>query len=101
MSGGSFNYACFKVQSSDVFEGVDDFKAIERWLRENNRHLAADEVYKFILEVETARHRLDVIGARIAGILQAAEWTQSGDAGVEYVDAEYDKLVVASGNQRG
>lgn len=96
MSAGSFNYACFKIQSSEVFEGIDDFKAIERWLREHDRHLAADEVLKFILEVETARHRLDVIGERIGGILQAVEWTESGDSGIDYVDAEYDKLVRGS-----
>lgn len=94
MSGGSFNYACFKANdSSEVFQGIEDYKDIEHWLRSQNRHLAADEVLKFILEVETAQHRLQVLGDRINGILKAAEWTASCDTGIDYVDREYDKLI--------
>lgn len=93
MSGGSFNYACFKVEDSEIFQAMDDIRGIESYLRAHGKHDAADEVLRFINEVETHQRRLAVIGARISPLLEAAEWTASGDTGMDYVDAEYFKLM--------
>lgn len=93
MSGGSFNYACFKVGESDVFQGLGDVRDIENYLRAYGKHDAADEVLKFINEVETHQRRLAVIGERIAPLLKSVEWTASGDSGMESVDAAYFALM--------
>lgn len=93
MSGGSFDYACFHAGDSDVFQYFEQFKAMERWLRENQRHDAADEVHAFILEVETAKRRLAKHGQRISDLLRAVEWTDSGDTSIEAVDIAYRELV--------
>lgn len=79
MSGGSFNYACFKVEDSYVFQGMEDVRNIESYLRALEKHDAADEVLLFIKEVETHQRRLAKIGQRIAPLLKAAEWHCSGD----------------------
>lgn len=93
MSGGSFNYAYIKADDpTELLDGLDDYRAIEAWLRENKRHDAADEVLKFVLACETAQRRLAVMGKRISGILWAAEWTASGDTSIGAVDNEFAKI---------
>lgn len=96
MSGGSFDYACFHADDSEVFQYLDQFKAMERWLRTNERHDAADEVYAFILEVETAQRRLKKHGKRISNLLHAVEWTDSGDTNIDAVDQAYRELAGVS-----
>lgn len=93
MSGGRFNYACFKVEDEGVFEALPDVHMIENYLRGLDKHDAADEVLRFLNEAETHQRRLVVIGERIAGLLKAAEWTASGDSDGSYIDAEYFKLM--------
>lgn len=93
MSGGSFNYACFKVEDGEVFQAMDDVRGIEEYLRAHGKHDPADEVLKYIKEVETHQRRLEVIGKRIAPLLKAVEWTASGDTGMDLVYAEYFKLM--------
>lgn len=93
MSGGSFDYAYFKVTDSQVFNALNDVRAIESYLRSREKHDAADEVLRFLNEVETHQRRLAVIGERIAPLLKAVEWTASGDSGMDYVNTEYFKLM--------
>lgn len=93
MSGGSFNYACFKVEDSGIFGALSDVRDIEAYLRAQGKHDAADEVLLFIKEVETHQRRLAVIGGRIAPVLKAAEWAASGDSGLDGVDDAYQALM--------
>lgn len=93
MSGGSFNYAYCKAGDPDVFYAVGDIQDIEKYLRGLGKHDAADEVLRFLNEIETHQRRLEVIGERILPLLRAAEWTCSGDSGPEYIDREYFKLM--------
>ena len=93
MSGGSFNYACFKVAGSEIFQAMEDVRGIEDYLRRYEKHDAADEVLRFIKEVETHQRRLAVIGERIAPILKATEWAASGDSGIDAVDTAYFNLM--------
>lgn len=93
MSGGSFNYVCFKVEGSEILTVTDDVRAVENFLRVYGKHDAADEVLRFLNEVETHQRRLAVIGERISPLLKAAEWTASGDSSPEAIDAEYFKLM--------
>lgn len=93
MSGGSFNYACFKVEDSGIFAALQDVRDIEAYLRAYSKHDAADEVLLFIKEVETHQRRLSILGARISGILKATEWAASGDSGLDEIDREYFELM--------
>jgi hypothetical protein len=93
MSGGSFNYACFKVEDSEIFKALEDVRGIEVYLRTYGQHDAADEVLRFINEVETHQRRLAVIGERIAPLLKAVEWCASGDSGMDGVEREYFALM--------
>lgn len=92
MSGGSFNYVCFKMESEEIFSALPDLRNMEEYLRARRKHGAADEILKFILAIETARRRLDVQGKRIHDILYAAEWWASGDWGEEGLDNAMEKL---------
>lgn len=92
MSGGSFNYACFKVVDEEVFNALEDVKDIERTLRDMSRHDEADEVYLFILLVETCRRRMAAAGQRISPLLQAVEWTCSGDWSEDVIGERFREL---------
>lgn len=81
MSGGSFDYVCFKVEENQVLSALPDLRDLETYLRAIEKHAAADEVLIFIKEVETHQRRLAVIGARIKSLLKATEWCASGDSG--------------------
>lgn len=93
MSGGSFNYACFKVEDSEIFQAMNDVRDIENYLRKYGKHDAADEILRFINEVETHQRRLAVMGERIAPLLKATEWWVSGDRSESSVDQEYFNLM--------
>lgn len=93
MSGGSFNYACYKVDDDEIFRAMADVRDIESYLRTIGKHDAADEVLVFIKEVETHQRRLAVIGNRISPLLKATEWERSGDWGVEPIDNAYYDLM--------
>jgi hypothetical protein len=94
MSGGSHNYAYIKATSeSEILAGFDDYRTIEASLRRHGQHDAADEVLKFCLEIETAQRRLLVMGRRIAPILFATEWVDSGDWSPDAIKDAWEKLI--------
>ena len=99
MSGGSFNYACHQADDNRVFEFLPEFKNMERWLRDNGKHDAADEVYAFILLVETCQRRLRLAGQRISDLLHSVEWTASGDTLMKAVDDSYAALIAPTNAQ--
>jgi hypothetical protein len=93
MSGGSFDYACYKVEDNRVFDGIEEYKRMEQYLRDVGKHEAADEVYRYINIVETYQRRLAIEGKRIYDLLYSVEWTASGDTGIEAIDYAYNKLI--------
>lgn len=93
MSGGSFNYACFKVEENEVFSALPDLRDLETYLRTMGKHDAADEVLLYIREVETHQRRLAILGKRIAPLLKSVEWMASGDSGPDGVDYAYRELM--------
>lgn len=89
MSGSSFNYVCYKVEEWGYLPEADQIEAIEKFLRENGKHDAADEVYKFQLYAETVQRRMRIQSERIATILHDAEWWDSGDTNEETFDKQF------------
>jgi len=80
MSGGSFNYVCFKLEDeSQIFAALDDLRDMESYLRQRGKHEAADEIQSAILKLETAQRRALRIGKHIFDLAYATEWWASGD----------------------
>jgi hypothetical protein len=94
MSGGSFNYAYLDAESaSSIFSKLDEIRGIEDYLRGVGKHEAANEVLLYIREMETHQRRIETIGKRIAGILEATEWVASGDSDLGRIDNAYWELM--------
>ena len=95
MSGGSFNYVYFKCTDSTGAFGLmamSDLYAMEQFLRQDQKHDAADEVQKYILFLETTQRRLETYGKWMEPLLHNVEWYASSDWGPEAVDKAMDKL---------
>lgn len=75
MSGGSFNYLCYKVDSEDIPE--DEVKRMAEWLREKNAIEAAVATERVLFHLRQAR----AVAQELEGIWHAAEWWRSGDYG--------------------
>lgn len=93
MSGGSFNYVCFKVEDNHVFDAIPDLRDLEGFLRRIDQHDAADEVLLYLAELETHQRRLMVLGKRIAPLLKATEWVSSGDRSLSAINESYRDLM--------
>ena len=93
MSGGSFNYVCYSIDSADIFEKICDLKNMEDFLREHQKHDAADEVMKFRLDIETHLRIVKAQGSRLQNILHAAEWWSSNDCGEDTFDKEWNNFL--------
>jgi hypothetical protein len=78
MSGGSFNHL-YLINYEEQLGRIEDVKAMERWLREKGKHDAADELFRYQLELETALRRLTVMYDRLMPLMAAAEKWCSGD----------------------
>lgn len=92
MSGGSFDYLCFADSAGAILSRLDDLRRMEEWLRAYRLHSAADEIYVYLLELETHQRRIEAYTKRMYGLLHAVEWTVSGDTGIEAIHKAYGDL---------
>lgn len=99
MSGGSFNYLAFK-EPYEMFTQLDELRSMEEWLRDQNKHDAADELFRYRLELETARRRLGIMHQRLYDVMYAAEWWRSGDYGEDGLDKAWAKFTGAPESTR-
>lgn len=88
MSGGSFNYVCYKLndEADQVIQALPELREMETWLRSRNKHEAADEILRGIMRIETAQRHLEVIGNHLHKLTRAAEWWCSCDWGEDDFD---------------
>ena len=93
MSGGSFDYVCFKVEDNHVFDAIPNLRDLENYLRRIDQHDAADEVLLYLAELETHQRRLMVLGHRIAPLLKATEWVCSSDWSLNAINDAYRDLM--------
>jgi hypothetical protein len=82
MSGGSYDYLCFK----DAGELVHGYEAqlesmIDRLASVGYAEDAAKESMDLLLEVRAYRVRVDAMIARLSPVWKAVEWWDSGDSG--------------------
>jgi hypothetical protein len=92
MSGGSFNYFCFK-DNGEQLKYIEELRGMEQYCREIGNRLAADECFRYLLFLESIQHRLDVYQSRMYGLLHAIEWVASGDSKKEAIERAYNELI--------
>lgn len=92
MSGGSFNYFCFK-ENGEALQHLEDLRALEQYCRETGNHLAANECFRYLLFLESTKHRLEVYHERMAELLRAVEWAASGDGNETGIRYAYEELL--------
>lgn len=84
MSGGSYNYLCYK----DVFELESHREELNRMrdrLIELGHLDAAKETESIILTLDSFKVRMEARLSRLKDVWRAVEWLDSGDYGKEQV----------------
>lgn len=94
MSGGSFDYLCFKMDSaSKLLDALHTIREMESYLREIDRHDAADEFARLALDLETHKRRIEVMGKRLYDLAKAVEWERDDDVGIDAIDKAWSELL--------
>ena len=98
MSGGSYNYLCYKdatqllsAESDSDIQGMSDRLAGLGYASD-----AAMETEQLLLTIRQSRNRIDAIVKRLSPVWRAIEWWDSGDSGEDNVK---DSLENYRGNQ--
>lgn len=90
MSGGSFNYLCYK-EVSDLFHAVDDLEDVEQYLIKRGDKDIAQDVRRLIEYILSAENRIGVLKDNLEDVLHAVEWRESGDWGESSLQRELDR----------
>lgn len=84
MSGGSYNYLCFK-DASDV--NVHDLGRMADRLTE----LGYDDISEQARSIIQAYDDINKMLYSLSGVFKAVEWMDSGDSGLDRVEKEIEK----------
>lgn len=90
MSGGSYNYLCYK-EAYDIHEKINELQEMGDRLAELGFKDAALETESIILILNTFEIRLQARINRLRDVWKAVEWMDSGDSGIDYVKDEVEK----------
>ena len=90
MSGGSYNYLCYK-ESYDIHERIDELNQMRDRLIELGFTDAAGETESVLLMLRSFEVRLQTRINRLKDIWRAVEWMDSGDSGLDSVKKTIDK----------
>ncbi len=86
MSGGSFNYLCWKDAQELVHAGQDDLEAMATYLAKiGYAQDAATETEELLRLVRVFLMRLDVRVRALSEVWHAVEWNVSGDSGPDHI----------------
>lgn len=90
MSGGSYNYLCYK-DSGNINEGRQDAHEMRDRLTELGYLDAAKETESVILMLDAFEVRLQARIDRLNEVWRAVEWCDSGDSGEDGVKKAVEK----------
>jgi hypothetical protein len=90
MSGGSYNYLCYK-ESYDIHERKEELNEMRDRLIELGFADVAGETESVLLMLKSFEVRLQTRIDRLKGVWRAVEWMDSGDSGIEYVEDSVNK----------
>ena len=85
MSGGSYNYLCYK-DSDDIWGAIKDLKSMRERLTELGFLDAATETESVMLMLDSFTVRLEARIDRLNEVWRSVEWMDSGDSGIESVE---------------
>jgi len=87
MSGGSFDYLCYKDPATDVYALISGLKDMEESMRGDGYHYIANELFKYRLMIETYINRASIVQGKLESVMHAYEWWKSCDSDEEgFVD---------------
>lgn len=92
MSGGSYNYLCYK-ESDRISEAANDIEEMFNRLSELDMPVAAQQTYLILTEIRKFNNKMDVLLKDIQGMWKAVEWCDSADTSIESVQKEYKKYL--------
>lgn len=85
MSGGSYNYLCYKSDEELFGYGVDE--TLDQMVNDLAQLGYADDVAReateLLMTIRAARLRVNVIHERLSPVFRAREWWMSGDRSEE------------------
>jgi len=90
MSGGSYNYLCYK-EGIDIFERREELKSMRDRLVELGYLDAAKETESVLLVMDSFEVRLQARLERMRDVWQAVEWWDNGDSGRDDVENAIEK----------
>ena len=92
MSGGSFNYLCFK-DNEDLFDqtNLNEMDNMASRLVELGFEDAAKETLNLKYTIQQSLIRSQVMKERLEGVWKAVEWYDSSDSSLENVEQEIKK----------
>ena len=86
MSGGSFQYLCYKEEADEIIRFKNEIKNMANYMREDGKLDASDEMEKLYLDVEMFARMIELRAKRLSDVMHAYEWWSSGDIGEEEFD---------------
>tara|TARA_R110000772_G_scaffold173645_1_gene285585 strand:- start:753 stop:1037 length:285 start_codon:yes stop_codon:yes gene_type:complete len=82
MSGGSYNYLCYK-ESYDIHERKEELNKMRDRLIELGFTDAAGETESVLLMLQSFEVRLQTRIDRLKDVWKSVEWMDSGDSGID------------------
>lgn len=82
MSGGSYDYLCFK-EPEELFARVDDIELMAQRLLELGFQDVAGDMQRLAEYCKSARLRVAVLSDMLNSVMHAVEWYDSGDYGLD------------------
>ncbi len=85
MSGGSYNYLCYKDADTIFNETHELSNMVDRLAGLGYAEDAANEAMELLLTIRQSSVRIQVILDRLSGVFKAVEWWDSCDSGEKEV----------------
>lgn len=90
MSGGSYNYLCYK-EYNEITNHEQDVNEMRDRLIELGFKDAAQETESVILMINSFEVRLNARLERLRDVWKSVEWMDSGDSGIDRVKESVEK----------
>ncbi len=90
MSGGSFNYLCYKTPE-ELFNCVSDIEDMRDIALKLNYEDIALDLTRLVEYIKSAKIRVSVLSGQLNKVMHSLEWYDSADIGKETLDKEIEK----------
>lgn len=91
MSGGSFNYLCYKESLSELSGHICDLEDMRECLIKHGYCDIAKDTQRLIEYIKSAEVRVETLAEMLSDVFRAVEWYESGDIGIDSLMREVEK----------